>query len=246
MAGKRRGFLPSIPPESQNEIFGNSKEIYINRKIVESSAKVFDMIAEKFSITRKCAYTTAKRVGERNGLIDKDSHVVNDSSNDYDFKWTDLTNSNIISPDKSLYIDIEQVKMFQEDFSQRKYVQGLNSVLRDTMWHFMKLPCCLNFNQMNRCGGEISMLSYCSNKQCKVEMLFRTENGRKLLCIECKGYNVNVKHKEKAYLTGEMKSKVLDMMKIDTPGQYSIPLNNKQIFLLSFISDSIFFLCELL
>lgn len=98
----------------------------------------------------------------------------------------------------------------------------------------MRLPCCLNFNQTVCYKGEVSILSYCKNKKCKSEVLFRTENNRQQLSVECTGFNINVKHTEKAYITGEIKSKMLDMLKIDTPGVYLFRLEIiSQIFIIN-------------
>lgn len=117
----------------------------------------------------------------------------------------------------SVELDISEIKEFKQQFGKKKFVKDLISNLRLIAWKYTKLPCVISFEEPRTEGDRTIIQGCCPLRRCDGLVVFETfEEGEKLRLSWTRASD-SVKHEAKARLTGEAKSKVLEMLDKETP-----------------------------
>lgn len=117
----------------------------------------------------------------------------------------------------SIEFDISEIKSFKDQFGKKRFVKDLISNLRLIIWKYTKLPCVISFSEPRTEGEKTIIEGRCPLRRCNGLVVFETiENGEKLR-LSWTQASGSVKHEDKARLTGEAKSKVLDMLDKEPP-----------------------------
>lgn len=149
-----------------------------------------------------------KRWGEREGHCATKNKTVKPKhieKKDEDFEFL------------SIELDISEIDVLKNQYGKSKYIKSTISNLRLIIWKYTKLPCVLAFHDP-RIEGEKSIFeAHCPLRRCTALVVCETIENNEKLRISWTESNDAVKHENKAKLTGEVKSKVLDMLEKHAP-----------------------------
>lgn len=89
--------------------------------------------------------------------------------------------------------------------------------LRMLIWKFTKLPCIIDFYDPRSFGDKLMFHGVCPLRRCGAVVIIETIDDSSALRITWSEHNDKVEHEMKAKITGNMKSKILDMLQKDVP-----------------------------
>lgn len=193
----------------------------------EAISNLLKFVKKKYNSDEKPTKLCIERWIQRKGfgLLKKDVHKADenvddekplDTNKEKGTKWTSMT------------FGIENIILFREIFSKSKYISKFNIELRYIIWNETKAPCTFKFNLPEFANGEFSVACYCPERRCSCMVKFETLERREKLKMAWTNYNEKVNHgSKKAYLTGDIKSEILDMLKRDSPQVVYTELVNK-------------------
>lgn len=225
---KRRGKPPKISYEEQMEMFEEHKKDFYDIKAGqmknwEDCKNALEFLANKKSTTQQHIHLMAGRYGEMMNYVhpqlqerkkfNEERKVYSSSeTDDDDYAPTKTEKCVIKDADGTWQFDIKPgVQEFEQDFKKSHHVKGLIILLRQLMWNHFQFPCNFKFDDVK--SEECELHVFCRCPECKGQIDIVTMNKKKTLRIHWKDIDRAVKHTSTSYVTGEYKSKVLDMLK---------------------------------
>lgn len=223
---KKPGPKPKMTYDEQKNVFEEHKQqLYdlTGRRINKWSdlLPLLQEIGKKKNMSDLNVWVAAQRYGENAKYIDKNvSKAIEEVESQEDQEDPNFVAADIsptVSPDKTWTIAIDQFPDLKTKSKQEKYVAGLRMTLREIGWFLFKYPCNFEFEKIVTSGVELYAKEYC--RLCKGVIEFQPIGNRTKLRVSSKGVDLNMKHTvSKAYVTGEYRSKVIQMLEKDTPG----------------------------
>lgn len=218
-----RGPEPKIPREKQHHLFESRlSELYVNRRMkpMKELDGILKSLSSKYDTTAKAAYLVIERFGISHGYIDaikksilpiecKDIDYNDEIGNHNQFSETSMSEGTWV-------LDISKIESFQGDFRATGYVKGFHMDLRLILWEKYHYPCNFSFNRVTLKNKELWGTGYCKTG-CKATVEFNTSARRSELYLKVLNFDPRIKHdKSKSYVTGQFKSKVLNLLKDKT------------------------------